>query len=68
MLISSLLQVLVQQSTERHDSEHRGSAVVASATVSWNRSDDSDVFLSLRCLNRELAVFVDFAGRCTTMN
>jgi hypothetical protein len=35
-----LLQVLVQQSTERHDSEHRGPAVVAYEPVSWNRGDD----------------------------
>jgi hypothetical protein len=43
---SSILQVaLGQQSTDRHDSEHRGPAVVASATVSWNRGDDGDVFV-----------------------
>jgi hypothetical protein len=33
LVISSTVQVPAQQSTERHDSEHRGPAVVASATV-----------------------------------
>jgi hypothetical protein len=37
LMLSSTLQVLEQQSTDRHDSEHRGPAVVASATVSWNK-------------------------------
>ena len=37
LMFSSTLQVLEQQSTDRHDSEHRGPAVVASATVSWNK-------------------------------
>jgi hypothetical protein len=40
VLVSSFLQVLGQQSTERHDSEHRGPAVVAYAPVSWKTGDD----------------------------
>jgi hypothetical protein len=34
LVISSLWQVVAHQSTERHDSEHRGPAVVAFGAVS----------------------------------
>jgi len=61
-------QVLVQQSTDGHDSRRRGPDVVASATVSWKRGDDGDVFVSLRCLNREIAVDFVLAGTCTTIS
>jgi hypothetical protein len=55
---SSLLQVLVGQSADRHDSEHRGSAVVACAPVSWNRRR----WVMGLCLNKRnvLVGFVDF--------
>jgi hypothetical protein len=54
LLISSILQVVVQQFTDGHDSEHRGPAVVASATVSWNRGDDRRRCVC--CLTREIAL------------
>jgi hypothetical protein len=38
------VQELGQQSTGRHDSEHRGSTVVASIPVSRNRGVDDGVF------------------------
>jgi hypothetical protein len=49
-----LMQGLEPQSTERHDSEHRGPAVVASISVSWKRGDDEQCV----CvgLSREIAV------------
>jgi hypothetical protein len=34
------MQLLEQKSTDRHDSEHRGPAVVTYAPVSWNKGDD----------------------------
>jgi hypothetical protein len=37
LMFSSTLQGLEQQSTDRHDSERRGPAVVASIPVSWNK-------------------------------
>jgi hypothetical protein len=65
LLRSSILQVVEQQSTERHDSEHRGAAVVANAPVSWRSGDGC----GCAGLNREIAVdFVDFAGRCFTID
>jgi hypothetical protein len=38
--VSSILQVLGRQSTDGHDSDHRGPAVVAYRSVSWNRGGD----------------------------
>jgi hypothetical protein len=58
--VSSILQELGRQSTERHDSEHRGPAVVAFGHVSWNRGDDGDV--AALALTEAIAVFVHFAG------
>jgi hypothetical protein len=44
--LSSTLQEFGRQSAERHDSEHRGPAVVTSEDVSWNRGNVEDVFLN----------------------
>jgi hypothetical protein len=38
--LSSILQVRVRYSTDRHDCEHRGPAVVAYGAVSWSSGDD----------------------------
>jgi hypothetical protein len=57
LLISSTLQVLEHQSTDRHDSEHRGPTVVASGTVSWKEATMGEAFLSLRFLNRDCRRF-----------
>jgi hypothetical protein len=39
-LVSSILQDIGEQSTDGHDSKHRGPAVVAYGPVSWNRDGD----------------------------
>jgi hypothetical protein len=41
MLFRLTLQLLVRQSADGHDSEHRGPAVLASTAVSWDRGDDA---------------------------
>jgi hypothetical protein len=58
---SVILQVVVPESTERYDSEHRGPVVFAFVPVSWKGDDGGGVGLNGR------DVFVD-AGTWATID